>query len=63
MKPRRLVALACFARLRIGDEFEDETGRRQGEQAGERKKDVAPAEQIAEHAAGSLPEKLAENVA
>ena len=33
------------------------------EQAGEREKDLAPAEQIAEHATRSLSEKLAENVA
>ena len=49
--------------MRVGDEFEYETGGRHGEQSAEREKDVAPAEQIAQHAAGGLAEQLAENVA
>ena len=49
--------------MRVGDELEHETGGRQREQSAERKKDIAPAEQIAEHAAGGLAEQLAENVA
>ena len=40
-----------------------ETRRRDREHATECEENVAPAEQIAEHAAGGLPEQLAENVA
>jgi hypothetical protein len=40
-----------------------EAGRRQSEHAGEHEKHIAPAHQVAEHAAGGLAEKLAENLA
>jgi hypothetical protein len=48
---------------RIDDEFEDEAGRCEGEHACQHKEDVAPAQQIAEHAAGGLTEQLPENLA
>ena len=58
-----LARVAGLARQRIGDEFEHEARRRQREHAGEHEEHVAPAHQIAEHAAGGLAEQLAENLA
>src|SRR6516162_3430484 len=53
------AALACFG---IDDQLEDEAGCGEREHAAERKEHIAPAEQIAEHAAHRLPEKLSENI-
>ncbi len=47
----------------IGQEFEDEPRRRHGEYAGQHKEHIAPAHQIAKHAAGSLAEQLTQNLA
>jgi hypothetical protein len=48
-----------FAGLRIDRELEYQTGRRHREQSSEYEEDIAPAEQVAKHAAGSLTEQLA----
>ena len=54
---------ASLASLGIDDELEDEACCSEREHAAEREEDVAPPEQVAEHAAHGLPEKLPQNVA
>ena len=54
---------ASLASLGIDDELEDEACCGKREHAAEREEDVAPPEQVAEHAAHGLPEKLPQNVA
>src|SRR5215472_14820615 len=56
------AAAAGFSGLRIDGEFEDQTGRRRGEQPGEHEENVAPAKQVAEYPAGRLAEQLAEDL-
>src|SRR5438477_3225474 len=51
-----------FAGLRIDRELKHQAGGRQSEQSGKDEEHVAPAEQIAEHAAGGLSEQLSKNL-
>ena len=60
---RGLVRMARLARQRIGDELEHQARRGQREDAGEHEEHIAPAQQIAEHAAGGLAGELAEDLA
>ena len=55
--------MAGLARQRIGDELEHQARRGQCENAGEHEEHIAPAHQVAEHAAGGLAGELAENLA
>src|SRR6516225_8323598 len=49
-------------RDRIMRKFVEQSQRREREQAGEQKENIAPAEIVAEHAAGGLAEQLTENI-
>src|ERR1700747_494746 len=56
------AAAASLSGLRVDREFEGQTGRGHGEKSGKHEEDIAPAQEIAEHAAGGLAEQLAENL-